>query len=438
VSWLLCRSQLRCAARRLFASAVAAPFVVCVGGVVAASLPALALWAGVRAASELEGAFALDPGLAAASALCTCLGAALVGALIAAIAPSAEALGSQLVAAPVPPLAVVIGLVVLPFGIATVVLSVPAALFLAPLTGEAAPSALASVGACVVLGAAAAEAVIALSRRALRGLVVAAAVASVAALDPSRGLAEAVRGHATLVPGLFVVAGVAVWIVAAATRPRARVGIATVRVVAQGPFTAALARLARADELRRQAIVAVLAAGVGAVLLRALGVPKNVVLLPAAATGILGAAVLPLAAAGLERRAEWLLRSAPRTRRSLALASAAAALLAATVVAVGACAAAASATQAIPARAFALVPLGCMLFGAALLAGAIVPWRECRAFEQLGSFAAFAVLATAISFALARIAAVVHADSGAGAVVLASSALAACVLAAAEVAGRTR
>jgi hypothetical protein len=77
-----------------------------------------------------------------------------------------------------------------------------------------------------------------------------------------------------------------------------------------------------------------------------------------------------------------------------------------------------------------------MLFGAALLAGAIVPWRESRAFEQLGSFAAFAVLAAALSFALARIAPVVHADSGAGAVVLASSALAACVLAAAEVAGR--
>jgi hypothetical protein len=433
---LLCRSQLRCAARRLSAAAVAAPLVVCVGGFVAASVPALALWAGGRAASELEGAFALDPGLAAASAVCTCLGAALVGALLAAIAPGAEALGSQLVPAPVSPLAVVIGLVVLPFGIATVALSVPAVLFLAPLTGGAVPSALASVVACVVLGAAAAEAAIALSRRALRGLAVAVAVAALAALDPSRGLAEAVRGHGTTAPGLFAVAAVTVWIAAAATRPRARAANATVRVVAQGPFTAALARVARADDLRRQAMVAVLAAGVGAVLLRALGLPGAVVVLPAAATGILGAVALPLAAAGLDRRAEWLLRGAPRTRRSLALASAAAALVAGTVVAVCACAAAMSATQAIPARVLALAPLTCVLFGAALLAGAIVPWRESRAFEQLGSFAAFAVLAAALSFALARIAPVVHADSGAGAVVLASSALAACVLAAAEAAGR--
>jgi hypothetical protein len=422
--------------RRFCAAAIASPLVVCVGGAVAASLPALALWAGVRAASRLEGAFALDPGLASTSALCTCLGAALVGALLAAIAPGAEALGSQLVAAPVPPRAVVIGLVVLPFGIATVALSVPAILFLAPLTGEAVPSALASAAACVVLGASAAEAVIALSRRALRGLAVAVAVAALAALDPSHGLAEAVRGHATVAPGLLVVAAVAVWIAAAATRPRALVGNARQRVIARGPFTAALVRLARADELRRQAIVAVLAAGVGAVLLRALGVPGAVVVLPAAATGILGAAVLPLAVAGLDRRAAWLLRSAPRTRRSLALGSAAAGLAAGTVVAVGACAAAASATQATPARMLALAPLACMLFGAALLAGAIVPWRESRAFEQVGSFAAFAVLAAAMSFALARIAPVVHADSGAGAVVLASFALATCVLAAAEVAGR--
>jgi hypothetical protein len=436
VGWLLCRAQLRCAARRLSAAAVEAPLVVCVGGAVAASLPALALLAGVRAASGLAGAFAFDPRLAAASALCACLGAALVGALLAAIAPGAEALGSQLVAAPVPPLAVVIGLVVLPFGIAAAALSAPTALFLAPLTGEAAPSALASVAACAFLGASAAEAVIALSRRASRGLAVAGAVAALAALDPSRGLAEAVRGHTTIAPAVVALAAVAVWIVAASTRPRARVAKATVHAVARGPFTAAVARLARADELRRQAVVAVLAAGVGAVLLRALGLPEAVVVLPAAATGILGAAVLPLAAAGLDRRAEWLLRSAPRSRRSLALASAAAALVAGTVVAVGACAAAVSATQAIPPRALTLALLACMVFGAALLAGAIVPWRASRAFEQLGSFAAFAVLAAALSLALAHIAPIVHADSGAGAVVLASSALAACVLAAAEVAGR--
>jgi hypothetical protein len=77
-----------------------------------------------------------------------------------------------------------------------------------------------------------------------------------------------------------------------------------------------------------------------------------------------------------------------------------------------------------------------MLFAAALLSGAIVPWRASRAFEQLGSFAAFAVIAAALSFALARVAPVVHADSGVGAAVLGSTTLAAGVLTAAEIAGR--
>jgi hypothetical protein len=410
--------------------------VVCVGGAVAAALPALALWAGVRAADALEGAFAHDAGLGAASALCICLGAALAGALLAAVVPGVEAIGSQLAAAPVPPRAVVIGLVVLPFGMAGAVLSVPVVLFLAPLTGDATPSALASVAASVALGAAAAEAAIALSRRALRGLAFAGAVAAVVAFDPARGLAEAVRGHPTASPGLIALAAFVVWIAAAAMRPRARAGNATVRAGVRGPLTAALVRLARADELRRQAAIAVLAAGVGGVLLRAFGIPASMVALPASATGILGAAVLPLASVGLDRRADWLLRGAPRTRRSLALASAAAGLLAGTVVAVGACAAAAAATQAIPARGFALAPLTCMLFAAAVLAGAIVPWRASRALEQLGSFAAFAVVAAALSFALARIAPVVHADSGVGAAILGATTLAAGVLAAAEIAGR--
>jgi hypothetical protein len=436
VSWLLCRSQLRCAARRLSAAASAAPLVVCVGGAVAAALPALALWAGVRAADALEGAFALDPGLAAAFALCLCLGAALAGALLAAIVPGMEALGSQLAAAPVPRRAVVAGLVVLPFGIAGAALSVPAVLFLAPLTGDAAPSALASVAASLFLGAAAAEAAIALSRRALRGLTFAGAVAAVVAFNPSRALAEAVRGHPTAAPALIALAAVVVWSTAVAMRPQARVASATVRAVVRGPLTAAVARIARADEIRRQAAIAVLAAGVGGVLLRAFGIPASTVTLPAAATGILGAAVLPLASVGFHRRADWLLRSAPRTGRSLALASVAAGLSAGTFVALGACAAVAAATQAIPARAFAFAPLTCMLFAAALLAGAIVPWRPARAFEQLGSFAAFAVIAAALSFALARIAPVVHADSGVGAAILGSTTLVVCVLAATELAGR--
>jgi hypothetical protein len=157
--------------------------------------------------------------------------------------------------------------------------------------------------------------------------------------------------------------------------------------------------------------------------------------LPAAATGILGAAVLPLAVTGLDRRAEWLLRSAPRARRSLALRSGLAGVIAGAAVAVTGVGASASVAQALPSRALALVPLACMVFGAGLLAGAIVPWHLGRAVEQLGSFAALAVLAGGLSFGLARLAPFVHAESGFGAAVLGASALAACGLAAAELAG---
>ena len=139
---------------------------------------------------------------------------------------------------------------------------------------------------------------------------------------------------------------------------------------------------------------------------------------------------------GLDRRAEWIARSAPRTRRSLALTSALAGVIAGAAVAVMGLAASALAAQALPSRALALVPLACVVFGAGLLAGAIVPWHVGRVVEQLGSFAALAVLAGGLSFGLARLAPFVHAESGVGAAVLGASALAVCGLAAAELAGR--
>ena len=68
-----------------------------------------------------------------------------------------------------------------------------------------------------------------------------------------------------------------------------------------------------------------------------------------------------------------------------------------------------------------------VVLGAALLAGALVPWRSERLTEQLGAYAAFAAVLTAVWLALAHAAPLVHAEHGAGAAALAAATLLCCV-----------
>jgi hypothetical protein len=437
VTWALCSAQLRCARRRASAAFAASPVLVGAGVLGVALLPAVALWFGTRLGPTLRDAAAEDARLARSMGLSACLAAALAGVVLALIAPGVRALGAQLAAAPVSRLTTLLGLTFVPFVFAVTFLALPAVLFLAPVTRSATPAACASLGASLGLGAAVAEAALALARRAARGLAVAGAAAALAVLDPARGLADAFLGHRALSrPALLALAALVLWFAAAATRPAEPARRGAARFVARGPFAVAIARYARAPELRRQAVASVALAGGGAALLRALGSTHEVASLFAAATGVFGAALVPLAAPGLDRLAGWVWRSAPRSQSGLALCHAAAALTAGAFVGSAAVLAALAASPIAPGNLAPLAPLGALLFGAALVAGAAVPWHAERATEQFASYAAFAAVAVLLSGGLARLAPIVGARSGAPAAALAAVTALGCVLASAAISGR--
>jgi hypothetical protein len=249
-------------------------------------------------------------------------------------------------------------------------------------------------------------------------------------------LAAALRGSSSA--SVYIVAGLALalWLAAAAFRPDAPLTRAAVRMLARGTFTSALARYVRVRELRIQAFAAVAAAGAGAALLRAVQMPRSSAAAVAAATGVLGAAVFPLAAAGIDARADWLWRAAPRSRAVLACLFEAAALLAAAVVALVAVLAALAAAPVAPGRVLPLAAFAAVAFAAALVAGAVVPWRPRRPAEQLGTYAAFVLLGSMLAAALARLAVVVDAESGARAAALAVVVLAAALGSSALLAAR--
>jgi hypothetical protein len=79
-----------------------------------------------------------------------------------------------------------------------------------------------------------------------------------------------------------------------------------------------------------------------------------------------------------------------------------------------------------------------VVLGAALLAGSIVPWRSDRLAEQLGAYAAFGVVLSALWFVLAHSASLLGAEHGARAGVLSCAALVFCVGAAVAVTGSRR
>jgi len=419
------------------AAFVASPLLVGAGVLGVAMLPAVALWFGTRLGPTLREAAAEDAALARSLALSACLAAALAGVALALIAPGVRALGAQLAAAPVSRLSTLLGLTLVPFVFALTFLALPVLLFLVPVTHSATPAACASLGASVGLGAAVAEATLALARRAARGLGVAGATAALAALDPARGLAEAFQGDGAVSrPALLAFASLVLWFGAAATRPAEPAVRGSARFVARGPFAVAIARYGRARQLRRQAVASVALAGGGAVLLRGLGSTHEVASVFAAATGLFGAALVPLAAPGLDRLAGWVWRSAPRSQLALALCHAAAALTAAAAVGGAAMLAALAAAPIAPGDLAPLAAFGAVLFGAALVAGAAVPWHAERAPEQLASYAAFAAVALLLSGGLARLAPLVGARSGAAAATLAAVTAFGCVLASAAISGR--
>jgi hypothetical protein len=405
----------RCSARRLEGAFAAAPILVGTAALGVAVLPAFAFWGGERAGSTLRA------GNPTALAFGAAIMAALVGAVLTLLAPGRRLLGAQLEAAPVPRLTSFVGLSLFSPCVVLALLGLPLALFVAPVAGRETPFVLVRLLGAAAAGGASVEAALAFGRRSLRGLPVVACLAL---------LAVAWRN-----PVVAPVA-VALWIAAAAVRPDERSVRASVRLLACGRFRTTAVRYARRRELRRQAVAACVLAASGAAALRGAGVPHQVAALFGGSTALLGAAVVPVAAPGLDRRGEWLWRSAPWPRSALALLHGLVALtLAATVAATGAGLSLAVAPVAVPF----VLPLAVampVVLGAALLAGAVVPWRSDRLAEQLGAYAAFGVLLSLLGFALARAAPVIGAEHGPRAAALASAALACCVGAAVSLIGR--
>ena len=156
----------------------------------------------------------------------------------------------------------------------------------------------------------------------------------------------------------------------------------------------------------------------------------------AGATSLLGAAVVPLAAPALDRRAEWLWRTTPPPRTTLALLHALIALALGLVVAAIGVAAALVAAPVDPTLALPLAVGAVVVLGAALLAGSLVPWGSDRLAEQLGAYAAFGVVLSVLWFGLARGSRLVGAEHGARAGGLAFVALGCCIAFGVTVTGR--
>lgn len=404
-----------CAARRLRPALSHGPAVSLLLAGATIALP-VALVLGGRA---LGGA--LGPGLdeTAARSLVAGLGlaAAAGGAALALAAPGTAGLGEQVRAAPVGRRQVVVATTVLPAALYALPASLLLLAVLVPVAaaapgGPAAALPLAlGIGAAGAAGAVVAEALLAAARGRILGpvAVVPAAVAWLLAgrspfgpLGPA-ARALAVEGHAVeatavAAPSLLVLAGA--WVVLASRRPaerapsRPRLPIRLPRGALPAVAVVTAARLARMRPLRRAvATTLLLAVGGGAVAWRA-GTPAPACAVLAAGTASLGAALWPLAQAGLAREGRWLVGSTPVHAASAALSGA----LAAAALAIAATlAAAAPFAAAAPATLPKLLTLGLVVALAALAAGAAVPWRGERLSDQLASLAALAAALTAFS-----------------------------------------
>jgi hypothetical protein len=450
------RAAARCGRRRVARSWTAAAAILAA----LAALPAIGVVAGEQAAEVLRPALAAHPSVALSLALSVGTTAGLAGVLVATVAPRRSFLGAQLAAAPLRPLAVFAVVTCVPVIAAGAVASVIGLAFLVPALGaDTAPAAVAAGWAGFSLGAAAAEGALAV-RASPAGLAAVAGVAGLWALasagagagalvGPFGYLAAAVNGEPTVfgppVPALVCVAvlGLGLWALAAAMRPEEQSARAMVRAVLPVPsrpvgaaFAAAVKRYARRRELRRHATGVIVLAGGGGVLLGAsLGVEPEPVLLFAGGLAALGAAAVPLAAAGIDAEAEWLWRAAPIRRGVLA----AAAMPAAQICGLAAAAAAVAPVVAWgrPAGRPVVEVLAVAVFcaAAATLAGALVPWRVDRPAEQLASLAAFAAVAGGLWLALSRAATAVPGPAMTAALLAGEAALAVAV--SAVLAGRS-
>lgn len=422
MSSALASTLARCAVRRARPVLAANPLVAAAAALLAVTTPPLAVLAGERLGAALGPVVAEEEGVAAALVLGLALTAAAAGALTALAAPGAAALGSQLRAAPIRRLEAFVWLTLAPLALAAAAASAVAACVLVPVAaatpGGAAAAAPLLVGglAAGALGAAAAEGALGAVRGSVAGAIAvtgAAAVWAIGALaagDPPTGplgpAAEALRGRgesaaAALWAGATGVAAGGLWALATVHLPEERHSRARVRAVlpiAGGPYVAsalaAVKQLGRRRELRRAVgATTALAVGGAALLARGLvGAPEAAFVL-AGAAALLGCAAVPVASYGVEREGAWLTDSSPVPRGRRASAAALATLALALGLLTLSLAGVRLVAPASPQQFAALVAAGCVLFGAALASGTLLPWRADGALDQLAAFAALGALA---------------------------------------------
>lgn len=420
--WLLSRSVLRCQRRRVARALRAAP--------VPGALLVLAVLASPLAASRA--ARGLGPLLrpllestaeARSLALAPLLAGVAAGAALGAGSSGRRGLGLPLAAAPVGRRSALLACVVVPAAAAGA-LALPAALAFAGSLGSAAPGGAASVAGLVLVapagaaaGATLAEAIRLAAAAAWRPLAPLPLLASAwiglgelggaPSLGPLAAVPASLAGSAHPAAGLAAsaltaAAGTVLWLELAARRRERRPRFRRVRLPVHGRLVAALPLAALALLWRRRdlrlGLVLALALGLAGVLLaRASGAQAPAPLLLGASSATLAAAIAPLAATGvlLDGRCTWWCAPVWRPAPCAVFGTVAAAMLAAVA---SLPAAAAAILSGVTASALAEVLVVVALAGsAAMLAGALVPWRGAGAGDQVASFAAFAVCAGVLS-----------------------------------------
>lgn len=445
--------MLRCQRRRALGTLRAAPLP---GALVLAAVVAapLASWRFGHALGSALQPLLRDPEVAGWLTIAPAVAGATAGAAVCVTAAGRRSLGPQLAALPVGARAALAATVLAPAGVA-LALGLPAALALAvPLGAASAGGAAAGIGlvaggvAGAAAGATAAESVLqacagAHRRGAVSLLCLGAAWTGVGALlgsavlGPLAPVGAALAGStdsAAALAGaaLAAILGSAAWLELAARRPeRVTAARASLRCRVAGPPATALplaaaVLLARRRDLRLAVLVAVGFGLGGVVLAHRAAVPAPGPLHLGASTTLLGAVLAPLAVGGALGSGRWAWACAPRVRLLPcgALVVAAHAVLLAALTPVLAVSALVSGAPPHALAEVGFVALG--LAAAAVLAGALVPWRGATMGDQIASFAAFAACAGLLSAAAGvagpRLVAVGVPDAAAAACVLVVSA----------------
>jgi hypothetical protein len=431
--WLLVRTLLVCSGRRLLPFVRRNPLlaVIAAGGFVA--LPPLGLALGNDIGPALGAAVGADRAVAEALVLGAVVSGAFAGTTIATLAPGTAVLGEQLQVAPLERGTSFAAFTALPLLALTGVLVALSAPFLLALAlhlpsgvGGAGLLVLTSLTAAVTAAAASVAGPALFAGQALAGAAVFAVVGAVWLAGATAG--GSVLGPFALVvtplrdPGVNVLwaaaaclgvgsAAAAGWVTASGPAVRATARARRPRPLVPFPQTpwpalavAALRRYGRRRELRRHAAVVVtVSATAAAAITTALPAPPALTVVLVGGAAVFGAAIVPLAAHGLDREAEWLWRAAPQPRAAVAVAGSGAALVLGTLLLATATVPAGLMLGAPPASYVLVGAAAVVAFAAALAGGCAVPWRSDRIVDQLAGFGALAVLTPALWVALGRV-----------------------------------